>query len=144
MDIRPPRWFAIASVAAAGVFALLGLAAAVAGVVGGDPLSASVSVVGGAGLAVMAYDASNRSVVSSGDDLLVRQWFGARTLRRAELVEFAASRASFFRWDIVVEPFDGRQVRLWATRTLSAGRPTRQRWLADLEAWRTWVAPARS
>lgn len=144
VDIRPPRWFVTVSVVAAGLFALLGLAAAVAGVVSGDPLSAVVSLAGGTGLAVMAYDASTRSVVSSGDELVVRQWFKVTTLRRPELVEFAAARASFFRWDIVVEPFEGRQVRLWVTRTLSAGRPTRQRWLADLEAWRIWVGPTGS
>lgn len=141
IDIRPPRWFATASVVGAALAALLGVGAAAAGLSSGDPVSAVLSLVGGGLLAVLALDASRRSVVSSGDDLVLRQWFRVVTLHRSDLVEFAAARASFLRWDIVVEPAEGRQVRLWATRTLAVGRRGRQEWLADLEAWRTWVGP---
>lgn len=142
VDIRPPRWFAATCVAAAVVFAVLGIVATVAGIVSGDPLASLASVLGGAGLAVMAYDASRRSARSDGDVLVVKQWFRSVTLHRDAVEEFAAARASFVRWDIVAVPVEGTQVRLWVTRMLPAGRARRQGWLSDLEAWRTWVGPS--
>lgn len=142
VDIRPPRWFAATCVAAAVVFAVLGIVATAAGIASGDPVASLASVLGGAGLTVMAYDASRRSARSDGDVLVVEQWFRSLRLRRADVEQFAAARASFVRWDIVAVPVEGTQVRLWVTRMLPAGRARRQAWLADLEAWRTWVGPS--
>ncbi|QXC61338.1 hypothetical protein KSP35_00325 [Aquihabitans sp. G128] len=141
IDIRPPAWFAAASKVVAVLLVLLGVVAATAGFRTGDPVSALVSLSGGALLAVLAWDASTRSAVTEGDELVLRQWFRTVRARRADIDEFDAVRASFLRWDIVLVPDDGDLLRLWVTRTLSAGRRTRQGWLADLEAWRTWVEP---
>lgn len=140
--ISPPRWFAATCVAAAVVVAVLAAVATAAGVSSGDPVSTLASLVGGVGLTVMAYDASRRSVRTDGDILTIEQWFRTTTLRRAEVEEFAAARASFVRWDVVAVPLEGPQVRLWVTRMLPAGRSKRQAWLTELEAWRTWVGPS--
>ncbi|MCU1497097.1 MAG: hypothetical protein JWM47_1050 [Acidimicrobiales bacterium] len=142
IDIRPPAWFVAVARVAAVVYALLAVVAAVAGVVTGSLVSAIISLLGGTALAVMAFDASNRSATSTGDDLVLHQWFRSRTLERPEVLEFESQRASFFRWDIVAVPVDGTQVRLWVTRMLPAGRVRRQAWLAELESWRTWVGPS--
>lgn len=140
--IEPPRWFATTSLVAAGVVAIVGIVLVVANLAAGDPLPALASLLGAAGLAVMWVDVSRRSARSDGDELVLAQWYRTRTLHRHEVEQFAAARASFVRWDIVAEPFEGRQVRLWVTRMLPAGRSRRLAWLGELEAWRTWIGPA--
>ena len=138
VHIVPPPWFSLAARVAAALIVALTVAATAGSIRQGQPLQAVLSLVLGMVLAVAAYDAGGRRVVSVGDDLEVTQWF--RTLRfgRDDIVEFGAARASLLRWDIVAERDDAPDLRLWVTRTLSAGRRTRQRWLTELEAWRTW------
>ncbi|HEX2575595.1 MAG TPA: hypothetical protein VHK88_04550, partial [Aquihabitans sp.] len=92
-------------------------------------------------LAAMFADVARRRATTQGDVLVLRQWFRTRSLRRGDIEEFAAVRASFVRWDIVAVPHEGTQVRLWVTRMLPAGRAMRQGWLVQLEAWRTWIGP---
>lgn len=138
MHIVAPPWFPVAARVAAALIALLALAATAGGIGQGQPLQAVLSLVLGLVLAVAAYDAGGRRVVSVGDELEVTQWFRTRRFGRDDIVEFGAARASLVRWDIVAERDDAPDLRLWATRMLSAGRRTRQQWLTDLEAWRTW------
>lgn len=140
VDIAPARWFATFARVAAAAIALLALVAGVGGLAGGDPIAAVVSLVAGLGVAVMAFDAGGRSARSGDGRLVVQQWFRTTVLDRDDVLEFSAARASFLRWDIVAVRQEGPQLRLWVTRMLPAGRRTRQGWLADLEAWRTWVS----
>ena len=135
--IRPPQWFARLSIVGGGACALLGVVAAVGGFQAGDGGSALVSLLGGLGLGALMVDVANRSATSDGDQLILRQWYRTVSLEREDILEFAAARASFVRWDIVAVPDEGTQTRLWVTRMLPAGRARRQRWLEELEAWRT-------
>ena len=86
----------------------------------------------------MSADVAGRWVRSAGPVLRVHQWFRTIELPRDEVDEFAAARASVVRWDIVAQRDERPDLRLWVTRMLPAGRRTRQRWLQELEAWRTW------
>ena len=145
VEIRPPAWFARLAVVGAVLATLLGLGAAAVSASVGDPLAALLSLLAGAGLGVMALDASRRWVRTDGDELVVRQWFRELRVHRDDIEEFTSARGSLIRWDIVVIRAEQPQLRLWATRMLAAGRPTRMGWLEDLEAWRTWIgAPGRS
>lgn len=137
VNIRPPRWFARLSVGMAGTCAVLGVLAAAGGLQAGEPGSAVISLLGGLGLAVLMIDVGNRSAISDGHQLILRQWYRTVILERQDVLEFAAARASFVRWDIVAVPHEGTQTRLWVTRMLPAGRTRRQRWLEELEGWRT-------
>lgn len=121
----------------AGACALLGVLAAAGGLQAGEPGSAVTSLVGGLGLAALMIDVGNRSAISDGHQLILRQWYRTVVLERQDVLEFAAARASFVRWDIVAVPQEGTQTRLWVTRMLPAGRSRRQRWLEELEGWRT-------
>ena len=125
------------SIVGGGACALLGVVAAVGGIQAGDGGSALVSLLGGLGLAALMVDVGNRSAVTDGHQLILRQWYRTVILEREDILEFAAARASFVRWDIVAVPDAGTQTRLWVTRMLPAGRARRQRWLEELEAWRT-------
>ena len=138
VDIVAPPWFSVAARVAAVLIALLAMGAVAGGIRQGQPLQAVVSLVLGLVLAVAAYDAGGRRVVSVGDELEGMQWFRTLPFSRDDIVEFGAARASLVRWDIVGERDDAPDLRLWATRMLCAGRRTRQQWLTDLEAWRTW------
>lgn len=139
VDICPPRWFGLLAVAAAVFFAVLGAVVTAAKVAGGEPLTALLSLLAGVGLAALLYDVSTRRATSHDDVLVLHQWYRTVTLQRDDIFEFAAARASFLRWDIVAIPDEGSQTRLWVTRMLPAGRSRRQRWLQELEAWRTWI-----
>ena len=141
VHIAPPRWFARLAVAAAVLWAVVATAASAGALSQGRISSALVSLLGGVGLAVLSFDVSRRSVISHGDVLEVRQWFRVVHLDRHEIDEFAPARGSLVRWDIVAVHDDGHQLRLWVTRMLVAGRPTRLRWIQELEAWRTWIGP---
>ena len=138
VQIVPPPWFSMAARVWAALIAVLAVAATAGSVGLGQPLQAVLSLVLGGVLAVAAYDAGGRRVVSVGDELEITQWFRTRRFGRDDLVEFGAARASLVRWDIVAERDDAPDLRLWVTRMLCAGRRTRQRWLVELEAWRTW------
>lgn len=138
VHIAPPRWFATTARLFAALVAVLAVAAVVGSIRLGQPLQALVSLALGALLAVAAYDAGGRRIVSEGDELEVTQWFRTSRFGQDDIVEFGAARASLFRWDIVAERDEAPDLRLWATRMLCAGRRTRQGWLTDLEAWRTW------
>ncbi|MEO6987756.1 MAG: hypothetical protein ABI239_03825 [Aquihabitans sp.] len=139
MNIVPPPWFSVAARVLAGLLVVLAVAATAGSIRLGQPLQAVLSVVLGMGLAVATYDVGGRRVVSVGEDLEVTQWFRTHRFGRDDIVEFGAARASLLRWDIVAEREGSSDIRLWASRMLCAGRRTRQRWLTELEAWRTWV-----
>ena len=136
--IAPPGWFAWVARAGALAAAALGIAGAVARGGEGRPGAAAACVVCGALSAMMSADVAGRWVRSAGPVLRVHQWFRTVELSRDDIDEFAAARASLVRWDIVAERDERPDLRLWATRMLPAGRRTRQRWLEELEAWRTW------
>ncbi len=124
---------------AAALIVLLASAAIAGDIRQGQPFQAALSLLFGVVLAVAAYDAGGRRVVSLGDELEVTQWFRTHRFGRDDIVEFGAARASLVRWDIVAERDDAPDLRLWVTRMVCAGRRTRQRWLTELEAWRTWI-----
>jgi len=137
VEIAPPLWFVRVAQVAAGLVALLGVSGGVGAIGQGQVSSGLFSIAGGLALAVMSWDVSQRHVIARGDVLDVRQWFRTVEILRDDIVEFAATRASLIRWDIVVRREDGPQLRLWATRMLVAGRIRRVGWLDELEAWRT-------
>ncbi|MEZ5177682.1 MAG: hypothetical protein R2746_05200 [Acidimicrobiales bacterium] len=139
VHIAPPRWFAGVAVAAAALGGGLGLLVGVAAVAQGSVGSGLLTVVAGVAWAAMTFDVSGRRVDAVGDELVLRQWYRELRIPRDDIEEFDASRASLFRWDIVALRTEAVQVRLWATRVLTAGRRTREGWLAELERWRTWV-----
>lgn len=139
VDIVPPPWFSMAARVAAALIVALAVAAIAGSIRQRQPLQAVVSAVFGIVLALAAFDAGGRRVVSAGDELEITQWFRTHRFGRDDIVEFGAARASLVRWDIVAERDGAPDVRLWVTRMLCAGRRTRQRWLTELEAWRTWI-----
>lgn len=136
--IAPPGWFAWVAKAGALTAAALGIAAALARGGEGRPGAAVGCIVAGALFAAISADVAGRWVRSDGAVLRVHQWFRTVELPRDEVDEFAAARASVVRWDIVAQRDERPDLRLWVTRMLPAGRRTRQRWLQELEAWRTW------
>ncbi len=141
VDIRPARWVAAASVAGAALGGGLGVLGGIGWLVHGDLVNAAATFVPGLVFAVLVFDVAGRRAATDGDRLVLQQWYREVVVHRDELDRFEASRASLFRWDIVAErrePKGGRRlVRLWATRTITAGRRTRQGWLDDLERWLT-------
>lgn len=143
VDIVPAPWFGVLAKVAGMACGLLGAYGLVAWSANGQPARGLFTFAAGTLLGVMAYDAGGRWARSHGDVLELRQWFRTIEVQRADVIEFSAVRASLLRWDIVAQRQDGGNLRLWVTRNLVAGRRTRQRWMEELEAWRTWIgAPA--
>lgn len=139
VHLAPPRWFARLAVAVAGLGGGLGLLLGVVGISQGAVSSGVLTIVAGVAWAAMIFDVSIRRADAVGDELVLHQWYREVRISRDDIVEFDASRASLFRWDIIAVRSEAVHVRLWVTRVLTAGRRTRTGWLEELEAWRTWV-----